>query len=143
MRLAPLLTSLSIGTSEPANAPGAGQKLLAQSAGEWNFLKTFFPVDRPPIVTKGVCEQYMVQDGKFLESDFTFLNSDGRKSTGTGISGFNSKTNRFTALWFNSRQRTMSIRQSDGTFDGKNHSPLGHGHRSGSSGTEDPRTRAS
>jgi uncharacterized protein DUF1579 len=54
------------------------------------------------------------------QSDFTFFNPDGTKSTGTGISGFDSKTNRFTTVWFDSRQTTMSIRQSDGTFDGKN-----------------------
>jgi hypothetical protein len=69
-----------------------------------------------PIVTKGTCKQYMIQDGKFLQSDFTFFNSDGTKDTGTGISGFDSKTNRFTTVWYGSRQTTMSIRQSDGTF---------------------------
>ena len=62
----------------------------------------------------------MVQEGKFLESDFTFFNADGTKGSGTGISGFDSKTNRFTTVWFDSRQTTMSIRQSDGRFDGKN-----------------------
>ncbi|HEY1658362.1 MAG TPA: DUF1579 family protein [Candidatus Sulfotelmatobacter sp.] len=81
---------------EPANAPGAGQKLLAQFAGDWDVVKTFFPMNGKPIVTKGTCKQYMVQDGKFLQSDFTFFNSDGTQSTGTGISGFDSKTNRFT-----------------------------------------------
>ena len=105
---------------EPANAPGAGQKLLAQFAGDWEVVKTFFSRDGKQIVTKGSCKQYMVQDGKFLQSDFTFINPDGTKSTGTGISGFDSKTNRFTTVWFDSRQTTMSIRQSDGTFDGKN-----------------------
>jgi hypothetical protein len=40
----------------------------------------------------------MIQDGKFLQSDFTFLNADGTKGTGTGISGFDSKTNRFTTV---------------------------------------------
>lgn len=105
---------------EPPNAPGAGQKLLAQFVGNWDVVKTFFPMTGKPHVTKGTCKQYMVQDGKFLESDFTFFNPDGTKSTGTGISGFDSKTNRFTTVWFDSRQTTMSIRQSDGTFDGKN-----------------------
>jgi hypothetical protein len=62
----------------------------------------------------------MIQAGKFLQSDFTFFASDGTKSTGTGISGFDNKTNRFTTVWYDSRQTTMSIRQSDGTFDGKN-----------------------
>lgn len=69
---------------------------------------------------KGTCKQYMIQDGKFLQSDFTFFNSDGTNSTATGISGFDPATNRFTTVWYDSRQTTMSIRQSDGTFDGKN-----------------------
>jgi len=69
-----------------------------------------------PIVTKGT-QQYVIQDDKFLRSDFIFISPDGTKSTGTGISGFDSKTNRFTTVWYDSRQTTMSIRQSDGTFD--------------------------
>ncbi len=105
---------------EPPSAPGAGQKLLAQFAGDWNVVKTFFPRDGKPIVTNGTCRQQMVQDGKFLESEFTFVESDGTRSTGTGISGFDPKSNRFTTVWYDSRQTTMSIRQSDGTFDGKN-----------------------
>lgn len=105
---------------EPPNTAGAGQKLLAQFAGDWDVVKTFFPANGKPTATKGTCKQFMVQDGKFLESDFTFVNADGTKSTGVGISGFDSKANRFTTVWYDSRQTTMSIRQSDGTFDGKN-----------------------
>jgi hypothetical protein len=105
---------------EPPNAPGAGQRLLAQFAGDWDMVQTFFPRTGEPIVTKGTCTQRMIHEGKFLESDFTFFNSDGTKSTGTGISGFDSRTNRFTTVWFDSRRTTMSIRQSDGTFDGRN-----------------------
>jgi hypothetical protein len=79
---------------EPPNPPGAGQRLLAQFTGDWDLVRTFFPMNGKPIVTKGTCKQYMIQDGKFLQSDFTFFNPDGTKSTGTGISGFDSKTNR-------------------------------------------------
>jgi hypothetical protein len=124
--IAALLTSTAViaqqthNQYEPPNAPGAGQKLLAQFAGNWDVVKTFFPRNGNPIVTKGTCKQYMIQDGKFLQSDFTFFNADGKTSTGTGISGFDSKTNRFTTVWYDSRQTTMSIRQSDGTFDGNN-----------------------
>src|ERR1700689_2369496 len=105
---------------EPPHTPGAGQKLLAQFAGDWDDVKSFFPQDGAPIVTKGTCKQYMIQDGKFLQSDFSFFNSDGTKSTGTGISGFDPKTNRFTTVWYDSRQTTISLRQSDATFDGQN-----------------------
>jgi hypothetical protein len=105
---------------EPPTSVRAGQKLLAQFAGDWDVVKTFFPMNGQPKVTKGTCKQYMIQDGKFLQSDFTFFDADGTKSTGTGISGFDPKTSRFTTVWFDSRKTTMSIRQSDGTFDGSN-----------------------
>lgn len=106
---------------EPPNAPGAGQKLLAQFVGDWDVVKTFYSPTGKATVTKGTCKQYMIEDGKFLQSDFTFFDANGKKSsTGTGISGFDSKTNRFTTVWYDSRQTSMSIRQSDGTFDGKN-----------------------
>ncbi len=105
---------------EPPSAAGAGQKLLAQFAGDWDMVKTFYPANGQPTVTKGTCKQYMIQDGKFLQSDFVFFNANGGKSTGTGISGFDPKTNRFTTVWYDSEKTTMSIRQSDGTFDGTN-----------------------
>jgi hypothetical protein len=105
---------------EPPTSAGAGQKLLAQFSGDWDMVKTFYAADGKTTVTKGTCKQYMIQDGKFLQSDFTFFNADGTKSTGTGISGFESKTNRFTTVWYDSEKTSMSIRQSDGTFDGVN-----------------------
>jgi hypothetical protein len=105
---------------EPKSGPGAGQKLLAQFAGDWDVVNTFYPAQGKSRVTKGTCKQFMVKDGKFLESDFTFFNPDGTKTSGTGISGFDSRSNRFTTVWFDSRRTEMSIRQSDGTFDGKN-----------------------
>jgi hypothetical protein len=104
---------------EPPTDAGAGQKLLAQYVGDWDMTKKFFPATGEPTVTKGTVKQYMIQGGKFLQSDFTFIAADGSKSTGTGISGFDAKTNRFTTVWYDSEKTTMSIRQSDGTFDGK------------------------
>jgi Protein of unknown function (DUF1579) len=117
----PLQSQETHAAYERGGAPGAGQKLLAQFAGDWTFVKTFFPSKGDPIKTKGVCRQKMIADGRFLQSDFTFYDKDGKKeSTGTGISGFDAKTNKFTTVWWDSRQTTFSIRQSDGTFDGKN-----------------------
>jgi hypothetical protein len=104
---------------EPPTAAGAGQKLLEQYVGDWDMVKTFYAADGKTTVTKGTVKQYMIQDGKFLQSDFTFFNADGKTTTGTGISGFEAKTNRFTTVWYDSEKTSMSIRQSDGTFDGK------------------------
>jgi hypothetical protein len=105
---------------EPTRKTGPGQVLLAQFAGDWDVVKTFFPSSgAAPIKTTGTCKQWMIHDGHFLQSDFTFNDRDGGKTTGTGISGFDPKTNKFTTVWYDSHQTTMSIRQSDGTFDGK------------------------
>lgn len=104
---------------EPPVGPGAGQKLLSQFVGDWKVVKTFFPAKGEPRKSNGTCKQRMIHEGRFLQSDFTFEDGKGQKSTGTGISGFDPKTNRFTTVWYDSRQTTMSIRQSDGTFDGK------------------------
>jgi hypothetical protein len=104
---------------EPRGKPGAGQALLAQFAGDWDVVKTFFPQNGAPVHTAGACRQWMIHDGHFLQSDFTFSEGDGSKTTGTGISGFDPATGRFTTVWYDSRQLTFSIRQSEGTFDGK------------------------
>jgi hypothetical protein len=103
---------------EPPTAAGAGQKLLAQYVGDWDMVKTFYAADGKTTVTKGTVKQFMVQGGKFLESDFTFFDPDGSKSTGVGIIGFDAKTNKFTSFWYDSTKTSFSIRQSDGTFDG-------------------------
>jgi hypothetical protein len=104
---------------EPRNAPGAGQVLLAKFVGDWDVVKTFYPMKGDPVRTSGECQQKMVHEGHFLESDFVFFDKDGGKTTGTGISGFDPKSGRFTTVWFDSRGTTMSMRQSEGTFDGK------------------------
>jgi Protein of unknown function (DUF1579) len=104
---------------EPRSAPGAGQALLAKFAGDWNVVKTFYPMQGEPVRTQGECRQRMVHDGHFLESSFTFFDKDGGKTTGTGISGWDPKAGQFTTVWFDSRQTTMSMRQSQGTFDGQ------------------------
>ena len=116
----PLFAQTSQQTYEPRNPPGEGQKLLAQMEGKWDVVKTFFPQKGEPIRTNGTAEQKMIMNGRFLQSDFTFVDKDGRKTFGTGISGFDPKTNTFTTVWYDDNQTTMSIRQSDGKFDGKN-----------------------
>ena len=104
---------------EPRTGPGAGQVLLARFAGDWDVVKTFYPQRGEPVRTAGECRQAMIHDGHFLQSDFTFADRDGGKTTGTGISGFDAKSGKFTTVWFDSRGTTMSMRQSEGAFDGK------------------------
>ncbi len=104
---------------EPPSGPGVGQAYLKTYEGEWTVQRNFYPPNGGPVNrATGECTQKMIQDGRFLQSDFTF-HQDGKSSTGTGISGFDPKTGLFTTFWFDSRSTRVSIRQSRDPFDGK------------------------
>ncbi|HEX3762709.1 MAG TPA: DUF1579 family protein [Kofleriaceae bacterium] len=104
---------------EPPSGPGAGQAFLKQFEGEWTVERNFYPPGGgAPNRATGECTQKMVQDGRFLQSDFTF-HQDGKTTTGTGISGFDPQTGLFTTFWYDARSTKFSIRQSRDPFDGK------------------------
>src|SRR4051794_35028700 len=97
-------------TFEPRSAPGQGQKYLQRFVGAWTVTKTFYPRSGEPSVAKGDCTQTMINDGKFLKSEFTFHSESG-DTTGLGLIGFEPETGKFTSVWLDSRQTRMSLRQ--------------------------------
>jgi hypothetical protein len=103
---------------EPRSAPGLGQKYLEKFVGDWDVQKAFYPQTGEPVRSSGRCRQAMIQDGRFLQSEFVFLQGD-RRSTGLGIIGFEPQSGRFTSFWVDSRQTRMSARQSREPFDGE------------------------
>jgi hypothetical protein len=102
---------------DPRSSSGAGQKFLEKFAGDWTVEKRFHPRTGDPVVTKGECHQAMIQDGKFLKSDFVFR-SETTNVTGTGLVGFEPATGLFTSVWADSHSTRMSIRQSKEPFNG-------------------------
>jgi hypothetical protein len=102
---------------EPRSEPGDGQKFLARMEGEWDVVKTFYPREGKPAVTRGRCTQHMIHGGRFLQSDFVFQDSGG-DTTGMGIIGFDPQTRKFTSFWTDSRSTRISVRQSEPDFDG-------------------------
>jgi hypothetical protein len=103
---------------EPRSKPGAGQKFLEKFVGDWEVAKTFHPRMGEPVVQKGDCRQTMIHGGRFLQSEFTF-ESEGGKTTGTGLIGFEPESGKFTSVWIDSRQTRMSFRQAEGKFEGE------------------------
>jgi hypothetical protein len=69
-------------------------------------------------VQKGECKQEMIQDGRFLQSSFTFFQGD-VKTTGLGLIGFEATSGAFTSVWIDSRRTVMSFRKSKDKFDGE------------------------
>ncbi|MCB9876618.1 MAG: DUF1579 family protein [Planctomycetes bacterium] len=106
---------------EPRSAPGAGQQLLARMAGDWQVEKTIHRRSGgEPVRSHGTCRQEMVHDGRFLRSEFVFDGDASRAaSTGTGVIGFDPATGVFTSFWYDSRSTRVSVRQSEGAFDGE------------------------
>lgn len=102
---------------EPRSKPGAGQKFLEKFVGDWDVVKTFFPRSGDPFKVTGECRQKMINDGRFLQSDFVFDQS-GTKTTGMGLIGYEADSDKFTSVWVDSRATRMSLRQSDGKFSG-------------------------
>lgn len=102
---------------EPRSEPGVGQQYLARMVGDWKVEKTFFPREGQPAVSQGECHQFMIHGGRFLESDFVFHDANG-DTTGTGTIGFDAESGKFTSYWIDSRSTRVSLRQSEGAFDG-------------------------
>ena len=87
-------------------------------AGSWEVSKVFYPREGEPVRTSGQCRATMIQNGKFLQTEFEFQQAEG-KSTGLGIIGFEPETGRFTSFWVDSRQTRTSVRQGREPFDGQ------------------------
>jgi hypothetical protein len=103
---------------EPRSAAGAGQKLLERFAGDWKLIKTFYPEKGEPARSTGDCHMAMINGGRFLESRFVF-DGDRAKTTGLGLIGFEPEPGLFTSVWIDSRSTRMSLRRSEGPFDGE------------------------
>ncbi len=99
----------------PGRRPGVSQDLRRRLDRRAQLLPSLGRRAEP---AAGECSQKMVQDGRFLESAFTF-HQDGKTTSGTGISGFDPQTGLFTTFWFDSRSTRFSVRQSREPFDGK------------------------
>jgi hypothetical protein len=105
-------------TYEPRSKPGAGQKFLEKFVGDWEVVKTFHPQTGDPVRATGECKQTMINDGRFLRSEFTFRQGDAT-TTGLGLIGFETDTGLFTSVWTDSRSTRMSLRQSQDKFNGE------------------------
>jgi hypothetical protein len=103
---------------EPKSARGEGHKYLERMVGNWEVSKVFYPRQGNPVRTTGECRQSMIQEGKFLQSEFLFKGESG-PTTGLGITGFEPETGRFTSSWVDSRQTRFSLRQGREPFDGR------------------------
>ena len=95
---------------EPRTGPGKGQELMAKMTGSWDVVKSIYPVGKPPVRTHGTCQQSMVNDGRFLHSQFSFDDpATGGQNSGVGVLGYDPKTDQFTSVWIDSRSTGLFV----------------------------------
>ncbi len=99
--------------------PGAPHKLLAGIAGSWNTkIKSWMEPDKPPMESKGTCEQKMVLGGRFLQQDFTG-EMMGSTFTGIGVTGYDNHTKKYVSTWMDSMGTAILFFEGTASADGK------------------------
>jgi len=82
--------------------PGAPHKLLTRMAGSWDTrTSSWFEPGKPPVESKGTCEQTMILGGRFLHQEFTG-DMMGAVFTGIGVTGYDNFKKRYVSTWSDS-----------------------------------------
>ncbi len=99
--------------------PGAPHKLLASMAGSWiTKTKACMEPNKPPMETKGTCEQKMLLGGRFLQQEFTG-EMMGSPFTGIGVTGYDNHTKKYVSTWIDSMGTAILFLEGTASADGK------------------------
>jgi len=99
--------------------PGAPHKMLASMAGSWDTkIKSWMEPNKPPMESKGTCEQKMILGGRFLQQEFT---GDMMGSTfiGIGVTGYDNHTKKYVSTWMDSMGTAILFFEGTASSDGK------------------------
>jgi len=99
--------------------PGAPHKMLASMAGSWNTtIKSWMEPNKPPMESKGTCEQKMILGGRFLQQEFTG-DMMGNPFTGIGVTGYDNHTKKYVSTWMDSMGTAILFFEGTASADGK------------------------
>ena len=99
--------------------PGAPHKVLASMAGSWTTkIKSWMEPNKPPMESKGTCEQKMILGGRFLQQEFTG-DMMGSAFTGIGATGYDNHTKKYVSTWMDSMGTAILFFEGTAGADGK------------------------
>ena len=99
--------------------PGASHKVLASMAGSWTTkIKSWMEPNKPPMESKGTCEQKMILGGRFLQQEFTG-DMMGSTFTGIGVTGYDNHTKKYVSTWMDSMGTAILFFEGTASADGK------------------------
>ncbi len=106
--------------------PGEPHKQMARMAGSWNTTtKAWMDPQKPPLVSKGSCEQAMLLGGRFLRQECTG-DMMGQSFTGIGLNGYDNHTKKYMSIWMDSMGTAIYVMEGTASADGKIITQTGH-----------------
>jgi hypothetical protein len=95
--------------------PGPGQKVMAESAGEWKYkMKMWMDPNGDPMVTEGTSSGEMILGGRYLKMVYKGT-AMGMPFEGWMILGYDNTTHEVTSVWYDNFGTGTSIAK--GTYD--------------------------
>ena len=99
--------------------PGPPHKHLQGMEGSWTTKTTAWMEEgKPPMESKGTCEQKMILGGRFLEQEYTG-NMMGTEFNGINIIGYDNHTKKYVSVWLDSMGTGMYFFEGEASPDGK------------------------
>ena len=98
--------------------PGTPHQHLEKMAGSWNTSGRFWmEPGKPPVESKGRCEQKMILDGRFLQEEFTG-DMMGAPFTGLSFMGYDNHTGKYVSTWMDNMSTTVMVFEGTAGADG-------------------------
>ena len=99
--------------------PGPPHKMLARLAGSWTTrTKAWMEPDKPPAEGKGICEQKMLLDGRYLHQEYAG-EMMGDPFSGINVIGYDNHTKKYVSTWIDSMSTGIYCFEGTGSGDGK------------------------
>ena len=99
--------------------PGLPHKHLAEMAGSWTTRTVaWMEVGKPPMESKGTCEQKMILGGRFLQQEYTG-DMMGTTFNGINLVGYDNHTKKYVSTWMDSMSTGIMVFEGTAGADGK------------------------
>jgi len=99
--------------------PGSPHKVLASMAGSWNTkTKGWMEPNKPPMESKGTCEQKMLFGGRYLQQEYTG-EMMGSPFTDINLIGYDNHTKKYVSTWIDSMSTGIYYFEGTASADGK------------------------
>jgi hypothetical protein len=99
--------------------PGSSHKHLQEMVGSWTTRTVAWMEEgKPPMDSKGTCEQKMILGGRFLQQEYTG-DMMGTTFNGINIIGYDNHTKKYVSVWLDSMGTGIYFFEGEASPDGK------------------------